>query len=203
VACAFAAYLSAVSFWVLRQPGGEVAARFATLAHVVPALGAALCCFGLASRRLTMPVLARVGWILLGIGALSFGTSQAAVTCDRLNVVRNGLLLVIADGSYLLAYPCLLAGLLALALAIGTGSQGRALLDSLISLGAPLALSWYFLLKPLARATPRARMAAAGWHFRCWIWASCSARCSSLTCGYRDLVCSPCDSSRPEPRPWR
>jgi hypothetical protein len=51
--------------------------------------------------------------------------------------------------------------MLLLAVAVGAGTRPRVLLDSLISLGAPLALSWYFLLKPLYAGAGQNNLVAA------------------------------------------
>jgi diguanylate cyclase (GGDEF)-like protein len=147
-----ATYLALVLFWVLRQPGGVDAARFVVLSHLVPAVGAALLAFHLTSRRCGRSLAARTGWAALGSGALAFALSQAAAAVDQWSATPPTGFPTLSDQLYLVAYPCLFLGLLALAL--DAGGRSRALWDSLIALGAPFALSWFFLLKPLCSGAP-------------------------------------------------
>src|SRR5947209_6950315 len=83
-AAVLAAYMSLVLFWVLRQPGGEAAARFVGMVHGLPALGAAAVCLGLGSGKLQPSLWGRLGWRLLALGALAFAAAQAAATYDHL-----------------------------------------------------------------------------------------------------------------------
>lgn len=149
---AVAAYLAVVLFWVLRQPGGPEVTRFAVLAHLLPAVGAAFLAFQLASRRCGRSLPARTGWATLGSGALAFALSQVAFAVAHWVPSSAVRLEALSDQLYLAAYPCLFLGLLGVAL--DAGGRSRALWDSLIALGAPFALSWYFLLKPLYSGAP-------------------------------------------------
>jgi hypothetical protein len=99
-ACLFGAYLAGVLFWVLRQPGGDAAARFAGLTHLLPALIAALVCWGLVSARFEISFLGRAGWVLLGAGALAFAASQGAFTYDRFSAAHPAAFPSVADALY-------------------------------------------------------------------------------------------------------
>jgi diguanylate cyclase (GGDEF)-like protein len=149
---AVSAYVALVLFWVLRQPGGPDATRFVVLSHLAPALLAALLAFQLASRRCGRSLPARTGWATLGSGALAFALSQAAAARDQWSASAPVHFPALSEQFYLFAYPCLFLGLLGVAL--DAGGRSRAIWDSLIALGAPFALSWYFLLKPLYSGVP-------------------------------------------------
>src|SRR5437870_2117662 len=145
---AFAAYMSVVLFWVLQQPGGDGAARLVGLMHLLPALVAAVICGRLAMQR-TSSWQGRMGWAALGLGSLAFAVAQGADTYDRIFARVPNAFPAFFDLFYLASYPCLFVGFLGLALERGWSSRPRVLLDRLISLSPFLALSWYFVLKPL------------------------------------------------------
>src|SRR5437588_8876825 len=132
-AVAFATYMGLVLFWVLQQPAGALGTRLVSLAHVLPAFGAAIVCLGLASRRLQPSLWGTLGWSLLGVGSLAFAAAQSAATYDQMAARFPISFPSLADYAYLGAYPCLFAGFVALGLERGAAIRVRTLVDSAMS----------------------------------------------------------------------
>ena len=91
----------------------------------------------------------RVGWLLVGLGCLSFAAGQITWTYYEsirgVEVPFPGW----ADAGYLGAYPCLIIGVLFLSGSMAVAGRARLMLDSAIAASSIGMLSWYFVIQPL------------------------------------------------------
>lgn len=91
----------------------------------------------------------RVGWLLIGLGCLSFAAGQITWTYYEsirgVEVPFPGW----ADAGYLGAYPCLIIGVLFLFGSMAVAGRTRLILDSAIAASSIGMLSWYFVIEPI------------------------------------------------------
>ena len=93
--------------------------------------------------------LRRVGWLLIGLGCLSYAMGQ--ITWTYYESIRGVEVPFPGwpDAGYLCAYPCLILGVLFLFGSMPVAGRARLILDSAITASSIGMLSWYFLISRL------------------------------------------------------
>lgn len=92
----------------------------------------------------------RAGWLLIGLGAFSFGFGQSTWTWYE-TVLRLPELPSpgLADVGYIGAYPLLIIGVVLLFPRMSFASRARLIIDSALVASSVAVLSWYFLVAKL------------------------------------------------------
>jgi diguanylate cyclase (GGDEF)-like protein/putative nucleotidyltransferase with HDIG domain len=146
-------YAAVFIFMIIVKPGTE---QFYTDFHntyqILPALFATVCGIAYARKaeQRKQPKTDQLGWLLIGLGALSFAFGQSTWTFYE-SVLRLEELPFpgLADVGYLGAYPLLIAGVVLLFGSMPVVGRLRLLLDSALAASAIAMLSWYFLVSEL------------------------------------------------------
>jgi diguanylate cyclase (GGDEF)-like protein len=144
-------YAGVFIFMLIVHPGTE---QFYTDFHnsyqILAPLFAALCGITYARTAKHKSNSARAGWLLIGLGALSFAFGQSIWTLYE-SVLRLEQLPSPgpADIGYLGTYPLLIAGVLLLFGSMRTAGRVRLLIDSALAASSVAMLSWYFLVSEL------------------------------------------------------
>jgi diguanylate cyclase (GGDEF)-like protein len=143
--------LYAVVFVVMLivHPGSEkFYLNFHNFYQVIPPIFAGICAISFARLGQHTSTIRRTGWILIGIGALSWGVGQG--TWAYYESVRGIKVPFpsMADAGYLGGYPFLIAGVFLLFGSMRVTGRARLVLDSAIAASSVGVLSWYFLVSP-------------------------------------------------------
>jgi diguanylate cyclase (GGDEF)-like protein len=142
------AYASFFIYMLIARPGSRhFYQAFFNIYQIAPPLFAGICgliChwFGVHSNPIR-----RVGWLLIGLGCLSWAGGQA--TWTYLETIR-GIEVPFpswADAGYLGGYPLLIAGVLLLFGSMPIAGRARQLLDNAIAASSVGLLSWYFIVQ--------------------------------------------------------
>lgn len=96
---------------------------------------------------------ARTGWLLIGLGCLSWGIGEAIWTWYEVILGSETPFPSWADAGYLAAVPLLMSGILVLTVPSSTAGRIRLGLDALAVVAAAGAVSWYFVLDPIYSAS--------------------------------------------------
>lgn len=138
-----------VGMLIFRPGGKSFYHAFNNIYQIIPPLFAGICGFCFSRQRTDLPRNRRVGWLLIGLGGLSFAVGQMIWTYYEsirgIDVPFPGW----ADAGYLGAYPCLIVGLMLLFGSLPMAGRARLLLDSAITASGVGMLSWYFLVRSL------------------------------------------------------
>jgi diguanylate cyclase (GGDEF)-like protein len=105
---------------------------------------------------------ARVGWILIGASAATWGAGQAAWTWQELVLHLDNPFPSPSDAGFLTSVPLLLLGLFTLPVwPAGSGAKLRAIGDGLLTAGGLVVISWHTLLAAIV-ASPADSALAQG-----------------------------------------
>jgi len=141
-------------FWITTHPGHEAATvAFDDISETVAPLAAAVACLVAARHR---RVVARLGWALIGLSALSWGLGQADWTYREVFLGQNPEALFPSwpDLGFLTSIPLGVAGLAAFPNFRGAERRISLILDGLLVVGGALFLSWGTVLGPIYANSP-------------------------------------------------
>lgn len=150
VEAVFAACIGAFGLLLLLQPGN--ASTYQALNDIggtLPPLiaGGIAIAASRASRDKGRP-----GWLLIGLGCLSWGTGEAIWSWYEIVLNQDSPFPSVADAAYLGAVPLLFAGILVLTVPSSHSMRIRLGLDALAVVAAAGALSSHFVLGPIVDA---------------------------------------------------
>ena len=142
------AYACAFIFVLVARPGSkQFYYAFFNTYQILPPLFAGICgifCFRIGYHT---SAVRRLGWLVIGLGCLSWATGQATWTYYEsvrgIEVPFPGW----ADAGYLGGYLLLVAGVLMLFGSMPVAGRARQLLDSAIAASSMGVLSWYFIIQ--------------------------------------------------------
>jgi diguanylate cyclase (GGDEF)-like protein len=145
---AIAGFAGAYVLWLLLSPGGEDGVTwFTDLASMTAALisGLLICC-----AALFMEGRGRLSWMLIGLGALSWGLGEVVWDYYELLAGRETPFPSLADAGYLAMIPLVLLGLVLLpARGAQAGERLKVALDAGIIMACVAAVSWFAVLGPM------------------------------------------------------
>jgi diguanylate cyclase (GGDEF)-like protein len=130
------------------HPGTEFQYKyFHNVYQILPPLFAGICGVVYARRAHQDTTSSRIGWLLIGLGALSFAAGQATWTWYESVLMLETLPSPgLADIGYVGSYPLLIAGVVLLFGSINPVGRARLLVDSALAAGSVALLSWYFVV---------------------------------------------------------
>jgi diguanylate cyclase (GGDEF)-like protein len=136
-----------MALYAAQQGRGSLNQTFQYVLQISPHLFAMLCNLAYACQKQHSSASRRCGWFLLGLTGLSY------VVGDLIYFYHVGVRHVDApfpsgaDAAWLLVFPLLIGGVLALFGSLPGAGRMRLLLDSAIASSSVAALSWYFLVE--------------------------------------------------------
>ena len=149
VVCSLLYSVVFIAMLIFRPGSKQFYHGFSNVYQIFPPLFAGICALCFARWGANIPKNRRAGWILIGLGGLSFAVGQMIWTYYEsvrgMEVPFPGW----ADAGYLGASPCLILGLMLLFGSIPMVGRARLLLDSAITASGVGMLSWYFLVRQL------------------------------------------------------
>lgn len=137
---------------VLLAPGLTDGLRLALndIGGAIPPLAAGI--VAIAASRVSSAK-ARTGWLLIGLGCLSWGGGEIVWTWYEVVLGSETPFPSWADVGYLAAVPLLMTGILVLTVPSSSAGRIRLGLDALAVVAAAGAVSWYFVLDPIYSAS--------------------------------------------------
>ncbi len=141
------AFVAVFVLLLVVQPGSESTFQgIADVLGMLPPLAAGV--IGLRAAAVSVER-ARRGWLLIGLGCLSWGAGEAIWSFYEIVLDQSGPFPSWADVAYLGSVPLLLAGILVLTAPPNHSARLRRGLDSLAVVAAAGALSWHFVIGPI------------------------------------------------------
>jgi hypothetical protein len=132
------------------HPGSEkFYLTFHNFYQVIPPIFAGTCVLSFARLGQQTSRIRRTGWILIGIGCLSWGVGQGIWAYYESVLGVEVPFPSMADAGYLGGYPFLIVGVFLLFGSMRVAGRARLVLDSAIAASSVGVLSWYFLVSPL------------------------------------------------------
>ncbi|HLK60874.1 MAG TPA: diguanylate cyclase [Chthonomonadaceae bacterium] len=141
------AYCGVFIALLISRPGGAKAfENYYPIFHLIPHLLTGTCCLAYAWRGRHRTPYHRIGWMLLGLAALTYQLGNVIYLCYDAAKVKVPFPSW-ADAAWCAVFPFLIAGLWLLFGKIPHVGRVRLLLDSAIATGSVGVLSWYFLVQ--------------------------------------------------------
>jgi diguanylate cyclase (GGDEF)-like protein/putative nucleotidyltransferase with HDIG domain len=119
--------------------------------QIVPPVFAGVCGIAYARRGQHRSTTRRIGWLLIGLGSLSFALGQSIWTYYESICGIDAPFPSWADAGYLGTIPLLISGVILLFGSIHSAGRARLVLDCAIAASGVGVLSWYFLVQRLWR----------------------------------------------------
>lgn len=134
--------------WIACRPGSaRIFTGVANVLYTVGPLAAAV--WGFTAARRAPNRQATASWVCLSLGVLGYVVGQGVWTYDEVVLHQRTPFPSLADVGFCAAYPFLFAGVALLpSRPIPLVARWRVLLDSLTSMAALVAFSWFFILAP-------------------------------------------------------